>query len=159
MFKKKTEQKAVPNDTEEKEIPAKGTENNKRDSKDQGEFYAAIKEKIAEMMRRAALSDEERAAEDELRERTSFEEEKRAYGRERQEFTAAKLLFEAGLPEKLSGLAAGENDEETRERVEILRELFSEELEKAVGEHLKGKTPPIPPQKSTDDPFLSGLRL
>lgn len=93
-------------------------------------------------------------------ERDAFDEEKKAYLSEKQEFEAARALAQEDMPVSFAKLLAGSDSEATKENVVLFKKEFMKALEKALSERLKGN---VPRTGTTDmyenDPFLAGFGM
>ena len=93
-------------------------------------------------------------------EREAFDEEKKAYMAEKQEFEAARALTEENMPVSFAKLLAGADSEETKENVAVFKKEFMSALEKALSERLRGSAPKTGGKEIYEnDPFLAGFGM
>lgn len=116
--------------------------------------------KKEELEKEQSLKKEEPEKGHENEEKTSFEDEKKAYMAEKLEFEAARTLAEEGLPVSFAKLLAKEDSEVTKENVALFKKEFMKALEEMLSKRLKGN---VPRTGSTNmyenDPFLAGFGM
>ncbi len=100
--------------------------------------------------------DERKIAEFEKREK-EFQSERDRYLSEKMEFEATKLLASEGLPVSFAKLLAGNDEETTLKNINMFKLEFLKEIEGALNERLKGKTPKTSSVAESNDPFLTGF--
>ncbi len=117
-----------------------------------------LKSERDEGVRLAKLSADERAKEEQKKAQEAFEEERSQYRRERLEFETTKQLAELKLPVSFASMLAGKDAESTKANIDTFSKVWSEAIQAAVEEKLKGRTPPAASSgQSESDPFLAGF--
>ena len=129
----------------------------KAKEKAEADLSRAFEEKIAEEKRLALLSEQERRAEIEKKERADFEREKAEFERNKMMFETKKLLVKEGLDEGLAGYVVRDTAEATLAEITNMKNIFSKGYEENINKRLKNNTP-RQGQQATIDPFLQGLK-
>ncbi|BDR72642.1 hypothetical protein K144316041_13500 [Clostridium tetani] len=100
-------------------------------------------EEKAEAERLAKMSAEERAKAEFEKEKRKFEEERKSFQKQQLELEVIKELTNKNLPTDFSKYLIAENAETCMENIKTFETEFSDAIEKAVQERLKGGyTPP-----------------
>lgn len=89
----------------------------------------------------ARLSEQERAAEEQKRERDAFEAEKKEFAKRQRTAYAAEQLTAAKLPTSLAEQLTGTDDEATKKNVDALAKAFTDAVTAGVTAKLQGKPP------------------
>ena len=85
--------------------------------------------------------EKEKAVMEAERERREFDEEKKAFAREKLEMEAVKQLSERKMPIELAPYIYGDTAEDTFERITLFEKKWQEALEIGVKERLRGPAP------------------
>lgn len=89
----------------------------------------------------AKMNAEERAKAQFDTDKAKFEDERAKYEAERLEFEATKLLSENKLPVSFAKMCVGNDAESTKANIEAFKNAWSEALQDAVNERMRGTTP------------------
>lgn len=89
----------------------------------------------------AKMNAEERAKAQFDTDKAKFEDERAKYEAERLEFEATKLLSENKLPVSFAKMCVGGDAESTKANIEAFKNAWSEALQDAVNERMRGTTP------------------
>lgn len=111
----------------------------------QMKWSASLEEKLnaarSEGEKLAKMTADDRAKAQFQSEKEAFESERARYETERMEFEATKLLSEQHLPIRFAKMCVGKSAEETKSNIDALKAAWSEALQDAVNERMKGATP------------------
>lgn len=129
----------------------------KAKEKAEADLSKAFEEKMAEEKRLALLSEKERQAEIEKKQRADFEKEKAEFERNKMMFETKKLLVKEGLDEGLASYVVRDTAEETLAEITNMKNIFSKGYEENINNRLKNNAP-RKGQGATIDPFLQGLK-
>lgn len=128
----------------------------KAKEKAEADLSKAFEEKMAEEKRLALLSEKERQAEIEKKQRADFEKEKAEFERNKMMFETKKLLVKEGLDEGLASYVVRDTAEETLAEITNMKNIFSKGYEENINNRLKNNAP-RKGQGATIDPFLQGF--
>lgn len=128
----------------------------KAKEKAEADLSKAFEEKMAEEKRLALLSEKERQAEIEKKQRADFEREKAEFERNKMMFETKKLLVKEGLDEGLAGYVVRDTAEATLAEITNMKNIFSKGYEENINNRLKNNAP-RKGQGATIDPFMQGF--
>ena len=89
----------------------------------------------------AKMNAEERAKAEFEAEKKAFESDRAEYETERLEFEAVRQLSENKLPISFAKMCVGQDAEETKANIEAFKIAWSEAIQDAVNDRMKGTTP------------------
>ena len=130
----------------------------KAKEKAEADLSKAFEEKMAEEKRLALLSEKERQAEIEKKQRADFEKEKAEFERNKMMFETKKLLVKEGLDEGLASYVVRATAEETLAEITNMKNIFSKGYEENINNRLKNNAPRKGQGAETIDPFLQGFK-
>lgn len=131
----------------------------KAKEKAEADLSKAFEEKMAEEKRLALLSEKERQAEIEKKQRADFEKEKAEFERNKMMFETKKLLVKEGLDEGLAGYVVRDTAEATLAEITNMKNIFSKGYEENINKRLKNNAPKQGQGNNNIDPFIQGLSL
>lgn len=103
-----------------------------------------IEDAKAEAEEYAKMSAKEKQEKEFANKLEKFEEEKRAFNKQKLKSQVEDDLKDNGLPADFAGALVNlEDNEEIKERINSLKKSFDEAIENAVNERLKGDTPQV----------------
>lgn len=127
-------------------------------SKWQTETEERIKQEREDAEKLARMSEKEKAEELARRQKEGFDTERSEFERQRSIFEAQRALADRKLPLSFAEMLAGKDETATNENINVFEKAFSEAVQAAVVDKMKGTPPPIGGGQSTNtDPFLQGL--
>lgn len=130
----------------------------KAKEKAEADLSKLFEEKIAEEKRLALLSEKERQAEIEKKQRADFEKEKAEFERNKMMFETKKLLVKEGLDEGLAGYVVRDTAEATLAEITNMKNIFSKGYEESINKRLMNNAPRQGQQAPVIDPFIQGLK-
>lgn len=107
----------------------------------QEELDAKIKEATAEGERKAKMSKDELAKEEEAKRLDDLAQREAEIAKRELRLSSQILLTEEGLPMSFLDMVVGEDEDSTKANIQALRETFDKEVEAKVNERLKQKQP------------------
>lgn len=128
----------------------------KEREKAEAELKKQYEEKIAEEKRLALLSEKERQAELDKKEREEFLKQKAEFQKEKMMLETEKLLKKEGLNEGLASYVVRDTAEDTLAEINKMKEIFSKGYEETIKDRLKGNAP-RKAQGAVVDPFMQGF--
>lgn len=126
------------------------------------DYEMKLETEKAEAARLAKLSAEERAKEEFKNEVKQFNADREKYNAERLTFECTRKLAAENLPVEFADMLTGADSESTEKNIEAFKEAFSNAIEAAVTERLKGTPPKTGKQENGNDPddaFLAGFGI
>lgn len=115
------------------------------------ELQSFLDRKITEAIKTREENLRKKMQEEELKKKQQFEELLKLRERELLELKKQLLIKESGLPSELANLVEGETEEQIKEKIAALQELWQKtvqaHVERALEERLRGKTPAAPKEQ------------
>lgn len=116
------------------------------------ELQSFLDKKITEAIKTREENLKKKMEEEELKKKQQFEELLKLRERELLELKKQVLIQNSGLPSELAKLVEGETEEQIKEKIATLQDLWQKTIEtsvqKALEERLKGKTPTAPKEQA-----------
>lgn len=122
----------------------------------QSEYEKKLKAEKDEAARLAKLTADERAQEEFNKRVKEFEDRESKHNAEKLEFECTKQLAAQNLPIEFAHMLTGADAETTKNNIDAFGKLFSEKIDSAVTDRLKGKPPKT--GDSGSDSFLENVR-
>lgn len=121
------------------------------------ELATKVKDARSEGERLAAMTAQERAAEEQKQQKEKFDQERQQYQRDKLEFETTKLLASMDLPVSFAGILSQKDAETTKANVDSFSKAWSDAIQKAVDTRLKGAAPAVAAPAQEVDAFLQGF--
>lgn len=110
-------------------------------TKAEQKFKEKLEAEKAEAEKLAKMNADERAKAEFEKQQKKFNDDKQAFERERMELETTKMLAAEKLPVEFAKMLMGDTAEATKTNVEAFKTQFSEAIEAAVTERLRGNPP------------------
>lgn len=107
----------------------------------ESELTEKIEQERNEAEQLAKMTEAERLQREFDNQKQSFEEERKAFLREKLELQTVKSLQAEELPTEFSEFVLSDSAEKVNENIKLFKEQWQKAIEKAVDERLKGSTP------------------
>lgn len=105
------------------------------------DYKAQLQTEKSEAEKLATMTAEQKAQAELEKQRTSFEQERKSFLKEKLELQTIKELSSEGLPTGFSSYVMSETAEDTSTNIQTFKSEWEKAIEQAVDERLKGRTP------------------
>jgi len=116
------------------------------------ELQSFLDKKITEAIKTREENLKKKMQEEELKKKQQYEELLKLREKELLELKKQVLIQNSGLPSELAKLVEGDSEEQIKEKIATLQELWQKTIEasvqKALEERLRGKTPAAPKEQT-----------